>query len=123
MKRTVDALLEVALSWRPLPACPAGEAVPGLTAGILYLPDPCRLVRQVKEFVVQNGPRAAELLHLPHKAAGVGLSGASLLATELTHLPGKPAGVDSSSQVVLEKRNFKRRAQGHYLHRIGRPVC
>jgi hypothetical protein len=29
--------------------------------------DPCRLVRQVKEF----GWLASELLHLPHKAAGV----------------------------------------------------
>src|SRR5207245_1571567 len=34
--------------------------------------DPCRLVRQVKQFRAREGrPLAVELLHLPHKAAGV----------------------------------------------------
>ena len=57
--------------------------------------DPCRLVRQVKEFLSYRSTLATELLHLPDKPAGVGEGGAarSTLATELLHLPDKPAGV------------------------------
>jgi len=37
---------------------------------------------------------ARELLHLPHKAAGVAWQGTlPLLARELLHLPDKPAGI------------------------------
>src|ERR1700694_5626541 len=57
---------------RPLPACPAGEAVHWLEAALL----------------------TPELLHLPGKPAGVEEKRLpALLAPELLHLPGKPAGV------------------------------
>src|SRR5215468_102388 len=47
---------------------PSQELLEGLPH---LLHDPCRLVRQVKEFGVLL-PLAAKLLHLPHEAAGVG---------------------------------------------------
>jgi hypothetical protein len=53
----------------PLPACPAGEAVQQLGKLARVRRDPCRLVRQVKQFK-QLQP-ADELLHLPDKPAGV----------------------------------------------------
>ncbi len=53
--------------------------------------DPCRLVRQVKQFHGYNA--AGELLHLPDKPAGVGIIMRRILAAELLHLPDKPAGV------------------------------
>jgi hypothetical protein len=57
--------------------------------------DPCRLVRQVKQFAGWVKPVATELLHLPDKPAGVENNNLILpdLATELLHLPDKPAGV------------------------------
>jgi len=64
------------------------------TAAPLLFPDPCRLARQVKKFCWLRVP-AGELLHLPHKAAGVEESAAAPhLAAELLHLPDKPAGVE-----------------------------
>jgi hypothetical protein len=50
----------------------------------------------VKEF---GGQLSRELLHLPHKAAGVEDNSRTLLARELLHLPDKPAGVRRPSQV------------------------
>ncbi|HEV3445483.1 MAG TPA: hypothetical protein VG099_12625, partial [Gemmataceae bacterium] len=53
-------------------------------------PDPCRLVRQVKQF--KPAAAADELLHLPDELAGVDDDEEQhLLAPELLHLPGKPA--------------------------------
>src|SRR5262245_5913474 len=53
------------------------------------LPDPCRLVRQVKESGSALGhPLATKLLHLPDKPAGVADNGA---ATGLAVAGGPPA--------------------------------
>src|ERR1700694_2243528 len=79
---------------RPLPACPAGEAVHWLEAALLaaellHLPDKPAGVEGKRV----PAPPAGELLHLPDKPAGVeGKRLAALLAAELLHLPDKPAG-------------------------------
>jgi len=54
----------------PLPARPAGEGVRELDANTTLADDPCRLVRQVKEFDGWSGVHREELLYLPHEAAG-----------------------------------------------------
>jgi hypothetical protein len=73
-------------------------------------PDPCRLVRQVKQFKQLGRSRADELLHLPDEPAGVDDEEQRLLAPELLHLPGKPAGVCRDQ--AIEKRYFKTGASG-----------
>jgi len=62
-------------------------------------------VRQVKQFeeldrgLSQPRPLAVELLHLPHKAAGVGCFVTPVvLAPNLLHLPHKAGGVPASAQ-------------------------
>jgi len=59
----------------------------------LIFKDPCRLVRQVKQFKQPGRSQADELLHLPDEPAGVDDKEQRLLAPELLHLPDKPAGV------------------------------
>jgi len=61
-------------------------------------------VRQVNEFAGLS--LAVELLHLPHKAAGVEEEAGGLdLATELVHLPDKPAGVHPPGKLAPEEKN------------------
>ena len=77
----------------PLPACPAGETVQQLRRLARVHSDPCRLVRQVKQFEQPGLSQADELLHLPDKPAGVDEKEQRLLAPELLPVPDEPAGV------------------------------
>jgi hypothetical protein len=111
---------------RPLPACPAGEAVRGLdgvrrsTLLCLGRPLPARPAGEAVQRLrgQQRGglspPEAAlasELLHLPDEPAGVGQTRRDtfllpLLAGELLHLPGEPAGVGPYSTIRGNQGNL-----------------
>jgi len=52
---------------------------------MFFIVDPCRLVRQVKEFVRWLQPGLLELLHLPDEPAGV----LALARAQLQNLPGR----------------------------------
>ena len=98
---------------RPLPACPAGEAVRRLALGRLLpvRPLPACPAGEAVRWLTQ-GPhpwQATELLHQPDKPAGVELEGGDpKLAAELLHLPDKPAGVRIHS--INRKTRFRRKA-------------
>src|SRR5438128_12068615 len=93
------ALFEAALfAVRPLPACPAGEAVQQLGNARRNSTQPLPACPAGEGVQAAKPYQAAELLHLPDKPAGVGGKEQCLLAPELLHLPGQPAGVPVGRQ-------------------------